>query len=579
MAANRVLITLPLRPYRYHPLSASAQTRVIVLEPSPSALAPLACSLEELQIESDEGFQALSYTWGEPSFTETLVVDRLYFLRITPNLRDALCRFRLPSSPRRLWVDAVCINQQDEDEKGKQIPFMNVIYRGASAVLVWLGNYPRQAACLSSIKAYPRVIGKERGPGSRAGRQEHSELVMSISSLVQLAWFSRRWIVQEAVLNPDVLLCCCNEELSWVRLANCLGMISNPPPDGKPLHSALTMASLWKRWVLNSDVARNNGIFDLLEAFDHFQCFDARDRLFALGGLATDVTMGAEPPPGLLPLHADYTISTESLYTRFSRDVLEYTNEPMKHDMLRSSLARCGHGQSKNNLPSWVPDWRSPAIRKPFFRYVVYNSLLSLEYAYPELSLRGQYVQGPNSEVSAIFDPLPAHPLSPSEVANWLRAAGSLWISRYPSTGLGPYAKFIAECARNTGLQLSDAMASSVISWVMPADNPELSGAEEQFVALVDIGNMFKGRRVFYWADLAKQSPPNFGIGPDHIQIGDELMGAQRPYSDDYSFQIVIILRDVLVDTARLVGDALLVLSLASANLWLPSPPRKVSIR
>ncbi|KAI0098525.1 HET-domain-containing protein [Nemania sp. FL0031] len=399
--AERILVTLPIQQYQYQPLHPSAQTRIIVLEHSRDPSAPLVCKIEELNIEADEGFQALSYTWGEPNFTERLVVDNTSFLRITPNLRDALRRFRKPFSSRRLWVDAVCINQQDEEEKKKQIPFMDVIYRGASSVLVWLGNYPTQAACLASIKAYPRLFGKERAPGSREGRQEHSELIMSIASLVQLPWFSRRWIVQEAVLNPDVLLCCCDEELSWVRLANCLGMISNPPPDMKQLNTLLSMASLWKRWVFDGGLGGNGGIFDLLEAFDHFQCFDPRDRLFALGGLATDISMGPKPSPGLLPLPVDYTIATESLYTTFGKDVIEFTSEPMKYDMLRSSLARCGDGQ--NGLASWVPDWRLPAARKPFFRYVVYNSLLQMEYTSSQLLLQGQCVGELGTKVSAIF--------------------------------------------------------------------------------------------------------------------------------------------------------------------------------
>ncbi|KAI1161055.1 heterokaryon incompatibility protein-domain-containing protein [Nemania serpens] len=191
----RKLVALPLQPYQYQPLPPSAHTRIIVLEPSLDAAAPLVCGIEELRVELDEGFQALSYTWGEPSFTETLIVNNTSFLHITPNLRDALRRFRFPFNSRRLWVDAICINQHDEEEKSTQIPSMDVIYRGASAVLVWLGTYPTQAACLASIKAYPRRLGKERSPGSRAGRQEHSELLMWVSSLVKLPWFSRRWIV------------------------------------------------------------------------------------------------------------------------------------------------------------------------------------------------------------------------------------------------------------------------------------------------------------------------------------------------------------------------------------------------
>ncbi|KAI1746155.1 heterokaryon incompatibility protein-domain-containing protein [Xylaria scruposa] len=564
------LVALSLQPYRYQPLPASAQTRILVLEPSLDASAPLLCRIKEFKVQSDEEFQALSYTWGEPNFTERLIIDSTSFISITPNLRDALRRFRFSFKPRHLWVDAICINQHDEEEKGKQIPFMSVIYRSASAVLVWLGNYPTQAACLASIKAYARLLDRELSPGSRVGRQEHSELLMSISSLVQLPWFSRRWIVQEAVLNPDVLLCCCDEELSWVRLASCLGMINNPPPDARSLHTLLAMVSLWKRWVFNSDVARNGGIFDLLEAFDHFQCFDDRDRLFALGGLATDLGVGANSLPGLLPLQVDYTITAELLYARFGRDVLEFTGDPMKHQLLRSSLARCNDGQS--DLPSWVPDWRLSAIRKPFFRYEVYNSLLRFNYRSSRLLLYGQQVRGPGSKVSEIHKPLPTHPLLPSEIAKWLRAAGNVWLDRYPSTGLGPYTKFIAECARSAGLQISTDSVFSMVSWVMSTDPLDLSAADEYVQALLDIGNLLKGRRVFSWLDPTQPSHSHFGIGPDHIQIGDKLMGAKRPSSEDCSFQVVLIIREVMGDSPRLVGDALLVLTLENAFFWFPSP-------
>lgn len=576
--AQRKLVALPLRPYIYQPLPPSAQTRIIVLEPSLDASAPLTCRIEELRLRSDEGFQALSYTWGEPKFTETLIVAKTSFLRITPNLRDALRRFRLPFSARRLWVDAVCINQHDEEEKGKQIPFMDVIYHGASTVLVWLGNYPSQAACLASIKAYPRLHDKERGPGSRAGRQEHSELLMSISSLVQLPWFSRRWIVQEAVLNPDVLLCCCDEELSWVRLANCLGLINNPPQNMKSLHTVLAMADLWKRWVFNSDLTRNGGIFDLLDAFDHFQCFDDRDRLFALGGLATDLSMGIKTAPNLVRLHVDYTITTESLYARFGRDVIESTNEPMKHHMLRSSLARCSDQQNNAGLASWIPDWRQPIARKAFYRYEVYNSLLHFQYISSQFLLHGQCVRGPDSIVSAAYEPLPNRPLLPSEIAIWLQTTSNLWLERYPSSGLKPFANFIAECAHSTGLPPSGDAIFSMISWVMSTDHHDISDTNEHGYALLDAGNVLKGRRVFFWLDPTDGLSSHFGIGPHHIQPGDKMVAAKRPSSDDYSFQIVIIVRDMSPHPAELVGDALLVLSLENANFWFPSPVWTLSL-
>ena len=65
---------------------------------------------------------------------------------------------------------------------------------------------------------------------------------------------------------------------------------------------------------------------------------------------------------------------------RLYTDILENTDEKMKRHMLRSSLAQCRNSQKQGNLPSCVSDWRVSAIRKPFFHYIAYKSLLHLEY-------------------------------------------------------------------------------------------------------------------------------------------------------------------------------------------------------
>lgn len=76
----------------------------------------------------------------------------------TVSFRDVCLRFRLPDRVRLLWIDAVCINQHDQDEKSRQIPFMGQIYSGAFRVLVWLGNYPEQAKSLRQVERLARRL-------------------------------------------------------------------------------------------------------------------------------------------------------------------------------------------------------------------------------------------------------------------------------------------------------------------------------------------------------------------------------------------------------------------------------------
>jgi hypothetical protein len=70
-------------------------------------------------------YEALSYEWGEPVFSHTIHLLALKrILYITENLHAALSRLRDASHTRHLWVDALCINQSDPDEKSQQMPLM-----------------------------------------------------------------------------------------------------------------------------------------------------------------------------------------------------------------------------------------------------------------------------------------------------------------------------------------------------------------------------------------------------------------------------------------------------------------------
>jgi hypothetical protein len=93
-------------------------------------------------------YEALSYHWGPPdpdcwlTILDEKEADRLETkgLNITPNLAKALRSLRYENKTRVLWIDSVCINQADDNERSDQIPLMDQIYKWAENVCVWLGD-------------------------------------------------------------------------------------------------------------------------------------------------------------------------------------------------------------------------------------------------------------------------------------------------------------------------------------------------------------------------------------------------------------------------------------------------------
>ena len=146
------------RLYKHSPLNDPSYTRLLTLLPG-SHCTPLRCQIVEHQASSDTRYDALSYAWGDPVYSESIQVcessnaERVsWYLPVTRNLFEALLRLRSDDAPRTLWIDALCINQDDLEEKGHQVARMGRVYREASQVIVWLGEdepYPRTRALLT----------------------------------------------------------------------------------------------------------------------------------------------------------------------------------------------------------------------------------------------------------------------------------------------------------------------------------------------------------------------------------------------------------------------------------------------
>lgn len=127
-----------IQAIQYKPLDGPDMIRLICLEPD-SDLAKLACRLEHFSLDQQPSYIALSYVWGDGKVTTRLKCNDGH-LHITRNLEAALFHLRPRRVPRWLWVDTICIHQNDLDEKAAQIQNMRRIYAQSFQTNIWLGE-------------------------------------------------------------------------------------------------------------------------------------------------------------------------------------------------------------------------------------------------------------------------------------------------------------------------------------------------------------------------------------------------------------------------------------------------------
>ncbi|KXJ93439.1 heterokaryon incompatibility protein-domain-containing protein [Microdochium bolleyi] len=131
------------RAHAYAKLNrTTGEIRLLHLQPAASNTNPVKCYLLHAPLEDTDRtpYEALSYTWGISSRSEAIQLGDHGFL-VTENLKEALLALRDPHSTRVLWIDAICINQDDVEERAHEVLRMLRIYQLASRVVVWLGAH------------------------------------------------------------------------------------------------------------------------------------------------------------------------------------------------------------------------------------------------------------------------------------------------------------------------------------------------------------------------------------------------------------------------------------------------------
>ncbi|KAF5985663.1 het-6-heterokaryon incompatibility [Fusarium coicis] len=375
--------------FPYQPLKFD-ELRLLLVEPGNTDL--IRVELKTVKSRTSQRFWALSYVWGARENPATILLNDQPF-SITRNLYNALYQYRrhvfhdYGSDKAMLWVDAICINQNDQVEKSIQVPRMSEIYGQCERVLAWLGpvdgdeesHVCRLAQRLKHFQLPSGTTSRELSEDDRikefmsSGRSDEIatievESVRKASrSIGHRPWFRRIWILQEAVLSKkQPILLCGAYELGYEIFFKTWVLMLNPSEDGQLLYSFMAenpvrfkAIELVYKNILQARIEQTPeeakdavnrekqcalDMVKLLNEATELEATVAHDRLYALIGL-----LACDPlPPALQP---DYTQTFEELCYKVTMFILEQIQ-----DIRVLSLGTVGNLPA---VPSWTPDLRN----------------------------------------------------------------------------------------------------------------------------------------------------------------------------------------------------------------------------
>lgn len=342
----------------YEAVGVSEQPAVIrVLELHPGQPAsPLKGSLVRCCLDDKAlvPYTALSYTWGAQTTEDTTIQlqDDAQPVPVWANLKHALHTLRSPEVSVRLWIDAICINQSDVNEKDIQIPLMGRIYAQASRTVIWLNPANEESALgMASIRA----IGEERRSLGTTPSSAWLEAAFTLAhwtamgSLMESPWWGRIWIVQEALMSRNPCVYCGDaaaslddfvalEEVRYTHTRVVEGLRQIPP------YPLSVMLSSWAM-NLNDATSGRCPLMEWLVVTERFGFTKPRDRFYALRALSKPSAQEA------MVVDYDETTTSDALLN------VKMAIHCLEEFRILLPLQFPYGADRPPGLPSWCPDW------------------------------------------------------------------------------------------------------------------------------------------------------------------------------------------------------------------------------
>ncbi|UPK92568.1 hypothetical protein LCI18_003503 [Fusarium solani-melongenae] len=234
-------------------------------------------------------YEALSYVWGSPDGGVAVSVaysdnPRQLTLMVGRNLFVALQHLRRADEPRTMWIDAICINQEDIDERSSQVRNMGNVYTLASRVVVWLGETNKDSDFIISL-LQDVGVRMQQEPNNWIQYLEseayQSWAMRALHFLLLRPWFKRVWIRQEIGLaNSDSVVMCGYMVTPWEHFREVLRQLRTQPYVEHLGEMAVVLEET-RRAILPMSTKISPRLFSRLYQARSSQCLDPKDRIYA----------------------------------------------------------------------------------------------------------------------------------------------------------------------------------------------------------------------------------------------------------------------------------------------------------
>jgi hypothetical protein len=402
MAANTT-------PYSTYALQSHAEEiRLLQLQPGRWA-DPISCTFKIISLNDPHPkYDALSYVWGPQGNRWEISLEGQCTL-VTNNLFKALRRLRRAKDVRTIWVDALCINQTDPNEKAAQVAIMSKIYKRTSTTWIWLNDYqtvpptPRDiqtveetndliwygqelsdagidggygafAVVLDFACSHKRHLNEiplfttEETPGGaklKIARESVLHAFQAFTEVVNVDWWRRVWVIQEAVLPSLAMMLLGSIHMPWEAFAmaatylrmhtKCCQNWLSSAPELANVFERFTISVMEIGWTRQSrQVDDSLSYYSLHHLLWQYRCHsatDSRDKVYALLSFLADGEANGELAP-------DYTLSRKEVY---KRAVMYDVRTTKKLNILQGQR---GQMPASSGLPSWIYDWSAPVDGK-----------------------------------------------------------------------------------------------------------------------------------------------------------------------------------------------------------------------